>query len=193
MEYTCERSTYILSFKNVISCRNINFCWIQRIMPNYANCLAFFAPSKLIWIEFFISVVLFFNFLGIVFWYVCSFMIKSKFLNSFSTWGRIFWGDVYIKVFQLDPTPFCFSKNVFFREDEGLFFVSIIIIHGFPEKFIKISQVVQKIRRFSLSILIFFVTFLDFLAFPCYRETNGVSRKQMASAFLPSTYFKWVV
>ena len=51
-----------------------------------------------------------------------------------------------------------------------LFFVNIIIIHVFPEKFIKISQVFQKIQRFSSSILTFFVTFLDFLAFPCYRE-----------------------
>ena len=85
-----------------------------------------------------------------------------------------------MKVFHLDPTPFCFSKNVFFREDEGLFFVSTIIIHVFSEKFIKISQVIQKIRKFSSSILTFFVTFLDSLSFPffwhSYRETNGVSR-----------------
>ena len=80
------------------------------------------------------------------------------------------------KLFQLDPTPFGFSKNVFFIEDEGLFFVNIIIIHVFPEKFINISQVVQKIRRLSSSILTCFVTFLDFLAFPCCRETNSVRR-----------------
>ena len=53
------------------------------------------------------------------------------------------------------------------------FFVifNTITSHTFPENFIEIAQVVQKIWRFSPSVL----TILDFLTFPCYKETNKVS------------------
>ena len=57
------------------------------------------------------------------------------------------------------------------------FFVTcnIIISHIFPENFIEVSEVVQKIRIFSPSILTVLIDFLDFLTFPCYKETNDVA------------------
>ena len=78
-------------------------------------------------------------------------------------------------------TPCGFSKNVLSKGGvKPCFFVTfnIIISHIFPENFIEIPQVVQKIWRISLSILAVFIDFrrfLDFLIFPCYRETNDVS------------------
>ena len=39
---------------------------------------------------------------------------------------------------------------------------------------IDVRQVVQKIWKFSPSILTIFSDFLDFLIFSCYKETNGV-------------------
>ena len=157
-------------------------------MPNYADYLVFwgvfFAPAKLIWIEFFSSVVLLSNFLGIVFWYTCSFMIKSKYFHFWKHFQRkdflwclptgcFNWTQphlVFLKMYFSERMKACFLWLLY------LFFVNIIIIHVFPEKFIKICQVVQKIRRFFSSMLTFFVTFLDFLALTCHRETNGVSR-----------------
>ena len=57
------------------------------------------------------------------------------------------------------------------------FFVTfnIIISHFFPENFIEIPQVVQRVRRFSPSILTILVDFSDFVKFPCYKETKDVS------------------
>ena len=52
----------------------------------------------------------------------------------------------------------------------------------FPEILIETTQVVQKIWRLSLSILLF-SDFLDFLTFPCYKETNDVSVQQIMSPF----------
>ena len=53
---------------------------------------------------------------------------------------------------------------------------NIIVSHIFPENvIIKIPQVVQKIWRFSPSILTLFIYFSDFLTFPYYKETNGVT------------------
>ena len=71
------------------------------------------------------------------------------------------------------------------------FFVTfnIIISLIFPENFIEISQVFQKIWRFSPSILTIFINFSDFLIFPCYKETNDVNILQLMSAcfyFLPT-------
>ena len=68
---------------------------------------------------------------------------------------------------------------------EPCFFVTfnIIISHVFPEYSIETLQVVQKLWRISLSILVIFITFTDFLTFPCYKETNYISLYQMMSAF----------
>ena len=55
------------------------------------------------------------------------------------------------------------------------FTFNIIISHIFPENFIEIPQVIQKILKFSVTILTIFINFLDFLTFPCYKDTNGVS------------------
>ena len=49
---------------------------------------------------------------------------------------------------QFDPPRCGFFKNVIFRVFEALFFVAfnnIVISHIFPESFIEIPQVVQKI------------------------------------------------
>ena len=50
-----------------------------------------------------------------------------------------------------------FHKCIFYREDKVLILMTfnIIISHIFPKNFIEIPQVVQKILRFSLSILTF--------------------------------------
>ena len=45
---------------------------------------------------------------------------------------------------------------------------NIIITYIFPENFIEITQIVQKIWIFSSSILTIFNNFLDFLTYPCY-------------------------
>ena len=78
--------------------------------------------------------------------------------------------------------PSCgFSKNVSYRERVKLcFFVTfnIIISHIFPENFIEILkafQKVQKIWRFSPSLLTIFINVLNFLTFPCYKKTNDVN------------------
>ena len=67
------------------------------------------------------------------------------------------------------------DKNVFVA-------FNIIISHIFLVIFIELSQVVQKIWRFAFSILTIFINFPDFLTLRCYKETNGVSIKQMMSA-----------
>ena len=94
----------------------------------------------------------------------------------------------------LTPTPFGFSKSVFSRERvKPWFFVAFNIIkdHIFPENFIEIRQVVQKIWRFSPSIFTILINFSDFPTFPYYKETNDVNILQMMSAlFYFSTYSK---
>ena len=63
------------------------------------------------------------------------------------------------------------------REGENLLFCDfyIIISQIFPETFIEIPQVVQKILRFFHSMLPIFIDFLSFLTFACFKETNDVS------------------
>ena len=69
--------------------------------------------------------------------------------------------------------------------DKNIFLTfNIIISHIFLLIFIEISQVVQKIWRFSFSIFTIFINFPDFLTLRCNKETNGVSIKQMMSAIL---------
>ena len=70
----------------------------------------------------------------------------------------------------LTPSPpLCgFSKNVSSKERVKLWvFVTfnIIIRHIFPENFIEIPQVVQKLWRISLSILAIFIDFHQFFGF----------------------------
>ena len=84
------------------------------------------------------------------------------------------------------PTPKCgFTQNISSRERvKPWFFVSFnIISHIFPENFIEFPQVIQKIWRFSPSILTIFINFEDFLTYPCHKETNEVSILQMMSKF----------
>ena len=74
--------------------------------------------------------------------------------------------------------PCGFSKSVFSRERvKPCFFVTfnIIISHIFPENLIEIPQFVQKICRFSPSILTIFTNFSDFLTFFCCKETNEIT------------------
>ena len=65
--------------------------------------------------------------------------------------------------------PFCgFFKNVSAKEmvNSWLFVTfNIIINHIIPENFIEIPQVVQKIWRFSLTILAIFIDFYQFFGF----------------------------
>ena len=70
-----------------------------------------------------------------------------------------------------------FPKLYLLERGWSLVFMSynIIISHIFPEKFTEITQVVQRIWRFSPSILTISINFLDFLTFPYYKETNDVS------------------
>ena len=74
---------------------------------------------------------------------------------------------------QFDP-PFCgFSKIVFSRERVNLWFLvtfNIIISDIYPENFIEILHVVQKIRRFSSALLAIFAKFSDFLTFNCCKS-----------------------
>ena len=63
------------------------------------------------------------------------------------------------------------------------------ISHIFPGKFIEVSQVVQKIWRLSLSILIIFSIFINFLVLFFWQFL--VTKKPMMSVvFLLSLYFK---
>ena len=79
----------------------------------------------------------------------------------------------------LPPPPLPgFLKNVCSKEKVNpWFFVTfnIIISHIFPENFIEIPLVAQKIWRFFPSILTIFIDFLDFLTNPCYKETKDDS------------------
>ena len=65
-------------------------------------------------------------------------------------------------------TPVCFFPKLYLlKRGETLVFVTfnIIISHIFPENFIKILQVAQKIWRFSLPILAIFIAFYQFFGF----------------------------
>ena len=67
-----------------------------------------------------------------------------------------------------DPPPCGFSKNVSSKKRvKPWFFVTFNIItrHIFPENFIEIPQVVQKLWRISLSILAIFIDFYQFFGF----------------------------
>ena len=76
-----------------------------------------------------------------------------------------------LKAFSPQFDPSCgFSKNVSSRErvKPWLFLTfNIIISHIFPENFIEIILAVQRIWRFSPSILNIFINFSGFLTFPC--------------------------
>ena len=52
---------------------------------------------------------------------------------------------------------------------------NVSINHIFPKIFIEIPQVIQKMWRFSPSILTIFIDFLDFLTFLCCKDTNVAS------------------
>ena len=103
-----------------------------------------------------------------------------------------------------------FRICIFCKESEALFFLWLLILsHIFPENFIKVPHVVQKIFRFSRSILIFssiFWVFWHFLVnkrllLPSrFYNLLVVTKKLMTSnitdgvgIFLLSTYFKQVV
>ena len=87
-------------------------------------------------------------------------------------------------------SSFCgFTKNITSNQKvKPWFFVTfdIIIIHIFPDSFIEIPEIVQKIRRISLSILAIFVNFhqlFNFLIFSWYKETNDVSLNTWCQRF----------
>ena len=91
------------------------------------------------------------------------------------------------------PPSLWFFRNCIFRGRVNTwFFVAFdIISYIYPENFIKVHQVVQKIWRFAFSILTIFANFSDFLTFTCCKKnlwcqyiTDDVSR------FLALTYSK---
>ena len=121
------------------------------------------------------------------------FYYLSVIYNTFMS-GKLFWkrplrglvenGDLNPKRLvgvNLTPSPCGFSKHVSSKKRmKPWFFVTlnIIIIHIFPENFIKFAQVVQKIWKISrsiLAILSIFTDLLDFLTIPCYNKSNDVS------------------
>ena len=66
----------------------------------------------------------------------------------------------------------CFLERGWNPDPDFWCFLSYI----FPEKLIKIQQIVWKIWKFSSSILAIFANFSDFLTFSCWRKkTNDVS------------------
>ena len=66
----------------------------------------------------------------------------------------------------------------------------IVISHDFPKVYIEISHVVEKIWRFSPSMLTFFIDFVDiFLTFPCCKNLLA-SHKTDDDAFLLSGHSK---
>ena len=69
-----------------------------------------------------------------------------------------------------------FQKCIFSTKGEALFFMTfnVFVSHIFPENFIKIPPVIQKISRSPPSIFIILIKFTDFVTFPCYIETNDV-------------------
>ena len=73
--------------------------------------------------------------------------------------------------------PLWFLQNyILYREDKAMVFV--ITRHIFPKNCIEVLQVIRKICRFSSSMFFFvtiFINILDFLTFPCWRQTNDVS------------------
>ena len=83
-----------------------------------------------------------------------------------------------VSIWPSPPSPMWFlQKCVFWRNSKTLVFVTfdIVISHVFPENAIEISRVVQKIWRFSPSILTIFIDFSNFLTFICCKETKDVS------------------
>ena len=110
-------------------------------------------------------------------------------LNRFKLvfWSLKGWGAGGV---QFDIRSPVFPKMYFLETEWGpvffafLFNFNIIISHTFPENvIIKIPQVVQKIWRFSPSILALFIYFSDFLTFPYYKETNGVTYNRWCQQF----------
>ena len=71
-----------------------------------------------------------------------------------------------------------FSKHASSKERvTPCFFVNFNIItsHISLGKFIKTPQIFEKIYRVSLSILAFSTNFVDFVTFPCYKETKDTN------------------
>ena len=108
--------------------------------------------------RFFISII--YDTITLLFCFYKTKPLKFRtWILTLNCWGR--GGEI-----NLTPClPFWFfQKSIFWREGQILIFVTfnIIISHIFPENFIKISQVVQKIWRFSTSILTNFINLWDF-------------------------------
>ena len=113
--------------------------------------------------------------------------IKSWKVNwsSYSSWCKNYWDkikyhlnyherdehDQFWRQFDSDFN-LCFLERGWNPDPDFWCFLSYI----FPEKLIKIQQIVWKIWKFSSSILAIFANFSDFLTFSCWRKkTNDVS------------------
>ena len=90
-----------------------------------------------------------------------------------------FWKNLFMFFFclTLKRLDRLFLKRVLFTEKAKHWFLvtfNIITSHSFPENLAEIYEVVQKIWKFSASILTIFVDFSDYFIFPSSKETNGV-------------------
>ena len=81
-----------------------------------------------------------------------------------------------------DPPPCRFSKKVFSREGETLFFLWLLIL-SWALHFLKFSVKFPKsflwYEDFPLQSKLFSLFFSDFLSFACCKETNKVSIKEL--------------
>ena len=105
--------------------------------------------------------------------------IPLKSLKDNETLNYAFAHGLTLKMLEVNLTPpVVFEKCVFQTKGEALSFVifKIIICHIIPENFIEIPHVLQKILRFSCLTLTIFINLSDFLTFPCYKETNDISK-----------------
>ena len=92
---------------------------------------------------------------------------NKKFLNPVTS----------TSVRDLEKLLWFFQRFVFQRKVKSWFFVTfnIFLSHIFHGNFIEFPQVLQKIWKFSCSILSIFKIFLDYFTFPCYKETDDIS------------------
>ena len=100
--------------------------------------------------------------------FVCSKVLFDFFLKL-SQQSLVSWSSTLksLRGVNLTPPPWGFSKNVLFRERvRALLFVTFNI-DNFPETYVGIYQLVQKVWRFCSSVLYIFISFSDFLTFPC--------------------------
>ena len=93
------------------------------------------------------------------------------------------------------PSLWFFQKCFFWREGDSWFFVTfyIIICHIFPDNFTEVSDVFQKIGRFSSSTLTTFINFSIFLTFPWWKTNDATCNRWCQHFFIFNRlYIRWL-